>query len=136
MLRGLAAALRQGTGTAENTQLSTDEFGLELRDTRGSRVVWRIRWDELEEIVAFKRDMFTTDHLCLGFRAHGQTEFHVCDEEVAGWPEVNVVLEARYGIRREQWASRVVKPAFVENWTVLWRDPAAEPVAAPDASRR
>jgi hypothetical protein len=125
MIRELASTLlRRGRRPADE-RLRVDGAGVELRDERGPSTIWRIGWDEIEEIGAFKRDMLTVDDLCLGFR--GSSGWLVCEEEIAGWSEVNNALAARFGVRYEDWSRCVAKPAFAENWMVLWRRPAAPP---------
>jgi hypothetical protein len=83
--------------------------------------LWQVRWTELDEIVAFKVDAMTVDHVCLGFRERGTTVFHVTDEDTPGWAELREALEARFALDVENWFSRVASSAFAENRTVLWR---------------
>jgi hypothetical protein len=123
-----ALSMLRGVGrTAHDERLTVTAGGIELHDRRRSRLLWSAGWNELEEIVAFKRDMLTVDDICLGFRVRGETHLRVCDEEIAGWDDVNEALATRFGIRYDEWFARIVQPPFAENSTVLWsRDPTAE----------
>ncbi len=126
MLQRLASAFRRLNRTVEGELLVVTDAGLELRDRRHAHPIWTMGWKALEEVVAFKRDMVTVDDLCLGFRSRGESQFYVCDEETPGWDQVNDALTARYGIQYQAWVAEIMKPPFVENWTVLWRRDAAE----------
>lgn len=99
--------------------ISADSIVLE--SAKSQRVLWQVRWSELDEVVAFKVDAMTMDHLCLGFRARGATLFHVTDEETSGWTDLCQAIEVRLGVEPKNWLSEVAFPAFVENRTVLWR---------------
>jgi hypothetical protein len=78
-------------------------------------------------------DAITGDHLCLAFRQHGETGFHVTDEETPGWNSLLEELGNRFGVHHDAWFSKVAFPPFAENWTALWR--AAQLGAAPDVAR-
>jgi hypothetical protein len=123
-----ALSLLRGVGrTAHDERLTVTACGIELHDRRRSRLLWSVGWNELDEIVAFKRDMLAVDDVCLGFRVRGESRFRVCDEEIAGWDDVNEALATRSGIRYDEWFARIVQPPFAANSTVLWRrDPTAE----------
>jgi hypothetical protein len=85
------------------------------------RLLWKVEWGALEEIVAYKVDAVTVDHICLGFRASGDGEFLVVEEDWEGWDTLNHVLHERLGIHQAKWFPIVGRPAFKENRTVLWR---------------
>jgi len=107
-----------------NHALRVSKEGLRLEDLVLGDILWSIRWDEIDEIVAFKRDMLTVDDLCLGFLPHAATEHYVCDEEMPGWTELLEALETRFDIRFVDWFPIVAHPSFAPNWTVLWRSAA------------
>lgn len=104
-----------------NQVIRVSGIGLAVEDALLEETVWSVRWDAIEEIVAFKRDMLTVDDLCLGFLPLGGRSYHVCDEDMPGWGEVNGALAARFGIRFEEWFAAVAHPPFAQNLTVLWR---------------
>jgi hypothetical protein len=101
--------------------LLLSDAGVELHDMRWRKRRWFFAWSDVAEIVAFKRDSFTVDDVCVGFRPDGSDRMFVCDEDMPGWTDLNAELERRFGIVFEDWW-RVVEPtAFAENWTVLWK---------------
>jgi hypothetical protein len=96
---------------------------VELLDAVLNRPLWRFEWRNLEEIIAYKVDAITMDHLCLGFRESGRDTFVVTDEKTPGWNALNEELDTQFGVAFEQWAPSVAHPPFKENRTTLWRKP-------------
>jgi hypothetical protein len=92
-----------------------------LFSAKSGRDLWSFRWDELDEVVAYKVDAVVVDHICLGFRTQGDGTFHVTDEETPGWLELNDELSKRFGITESGWFGDVAFPAFARNWTILWQ---------------
>jgi hypothetical protein len=101
-------------------RLEIDDAHVRLWSARSGHTLWSIEWERLDEIVAYKVDAMTVDHLCLAFRERDSATFHVTDEETPGWQELNAALATRFGIQSAQWFERVAFPAFAQNWTVLW----------------
>jgi len=95
--------------------ISTDEGGLSLAisDGRG----WYVAWSAIERIETFKRDLITTDDVCLSFLT--ATGAHVVDEEMDGWDALCRAMSARFAIAAD-WFDVVVQPAFATNHRVLW----------------
>jgi len=102
-------------------RLDVSPDGVRLTSSKSGREIWTVRWDELDEIVAYKVDAMIFDHICLAFRKRAEDSFHVTDEETAGWEDLNRALAERFGIEESRWHGDVAAPAFAENWTVLWR---------------
>lgn len=100
-----------------------NDAGFELRS--GGRAEFAVRWDDVVEIAAFKRDLFTCDEICLGFRTRGGDEFWSVGEDDAGFEGVVTELERRFSGIRTDWRAAVMKPAFRENWTRIWCRPKA-----------
>lgn len=90
-------------------------------------VVTRVRWDAVVEVAAFKRDLFSVDEICFGFRSEGAENFWHVGEEDVGFAEFEKQLVSRFQGIRTDWFQEVAVPAFKENWTTLWRKPAASP---------
>lgn len=86
--------------------------------------VWKIRWEEVKEVVAYKDDVFAYDIICVGFRVGDEPYYQCCDEEHKGWDELHRELAERFGVRLEDWWQGVAFPAFARNWTILWGKPA------------
>jgi hypothetical protein len=134
MLERLRTAFRNFNDFApEHRRLALAPEDLTLFSAKSSSEQWRVRWSQLEEIVAYKVDAITVDHLCLAFRQHGETAFHVIDEETPGWNSLLEELGNRFGVHHDAWFTKVAFPPFAENWIVLWR--AAQLGAAPDVAR-
>jgi len=83
-----------------------------------------ISWQDLAEVVTFKRDLGATDQICLGFRREGDDAYIVLEEENPSWSEVVAGLEARIPLP-DGWFEEVMEPPFECNWTTLWGEPAA-----------
>jgi hypothetical protein len=103
-----------------------DDASVTLLD--GQRRVWGCRWTDVNEIAAWKRDLFIGDLVCIGLRVDNEPTYVECDEETPGWHALITALEARFHFPRDWW-SRVAFPAYATNWTVLWGTPWASPCA-------
>ena len=80
----------------------------------------RVKWAEVGEVFAFKRDLFTMDEVCLGFR-RGDTELYVwVSEDDRGFKHFLSHVEQRFNID-PKWFGKVAYPAFQQNLTTLWR---------------
>lgn len=91
------------------------------RQVRGEPVTDRLRWDEVDGAVAFKRDLVATDLVCVAFEAGGRVL--EVDEEMEGWPEVLARAAERLpGFPpRADLEGAVRLPPFEECRTVLFR---------------
>ncbi len=99
--------------------VSLTEKGFEL--IAKGEVVSALNWDDVDEIVAFKRDLLTTDLLCLDLHSAKDGLWHLVHEEGEGFEEFLSVLEVKFDVPRPGWWDKVVKPAFKENRTVLYK---------------
>lgn len=94
--------------------ITTDESGFSL-DTEPPIST---QWCNVEKIVAFKRDLFAVDLICVAF--HLDDHFIVeIDEEMIGYSEFLNVLETRFELAPDWW-SNVAFPAFEANMTTIW----------------
>ena len=115
----------QRTYGVHHGNLSIRDDGLELKQYRlhGSSVTldscWRICWSEVAKIVAFKRDCYAVDLICIAFELDGSRVAET-DEEMEGWQGLLEVLGEQFGIREEAWFKKVAVPAFAPNVTTLW----------------
>ena len=91
--------------------------GFEVR--RGERELFRVRWDEVREIVTFKRDLITTDCVCLGFRTSDQEVYFEVNEEIAGFVLLTDEMIRRFPSIDPDWFGSVTQPPFATNWTRL-----------------
>ena len=79
-----------------------------------------VSWTAITKIAAFKRDLVTFDDVWFAFSA-GPDEVLVCEEQ-PGFVELLAAVKARFP-SVEGWEQRVIKPAFAENYTVLYVGP-------------
>jgi hypothetical protein len=83
-----------------------------------------LRWDEIEKIRAFKKDLITTDLICLVFERHDNKEGFEINEEMAGYFDLLKALEAHLPEFNLSWMLDTASPAFATNSQVIWKRPA------------
>jgi len=98
-------------------KISLTPFGFAIE--KAGNFVAKISWFELNEIIAFKKDLFAYDLICLGFRTNGDSFWEV-DEECIGYTELLKELEKQFPGFRTDWFAQVANPAFALNRTTLW----------------
>ena len=84
-----------------------------------------IRWEEIVEIVAFKRDLLTVDLVCFNFRAirKGENIWILIHEEMKGFDVLTNELQRRLSEFDSDWRDKVIKPAFASSCTTLYLKP-------------
>lgn len=102
--------------------LSIDAAGLTVTKTRPtSAPMYSIAWSEVVRVVAFKRDLFTVDCICLAFAtADGMTT--EVNEEMEKWEALTEALP-KHLPGSKLWSecfSQVAFPAFATNETVIF----------------
>jgi hypothetical protein len=97
----------------------TDEDGLTIKHEKGDDSA--LRWTEVEAVHAFKKDLFTTDLICLAFERSGEEEYYQIHEEMAGYHDLLEALPTRLPGFNLEWFSAVAFPAFKTNQQVIWR---------------
>ena len=95
-----------------------------LRVRLGDAEVIFLPWDEVSELVTFKRDYGASDQVCLGFRRGEADAYTVLEEDNPDWPGVLAEVEARFPLPAH-WLEAVTDPPFECNWTTLWGEPPA-----------
>ena len=83
-------------------------------------------WDEIEEIVVFKRDLYVHDQICLGISIKGRDTYLPLEEDNSHWAVVVQALEEHFSFP-ENWFGQVMQPPFETKWTVLWPNPSFNP---------
>ena len=76
------------------------------------------RWSDVMEIIAFKRDLLTTDMICLEFQL-GDGTFIETDEEMVGYRRFVAIVESTFDLAPNWW-SDVAFPAFRTNTSTIW----------------
>jgi hypothetical protein len=122
MFDKVRAALRRFNDAApQHRRIRVSEQNLALVSAKSDRILWQVRWGDLKEIVAYKVDAITVDHICLGFRSSDHDWLDIATEETPGWEVLCDELDRRFGVAYETWFAQVAFPAFARNLTVLWR---------------
>lgn len=101
--------------SADDRRIRLSTAGFEVETRSGSRLC--VMWENVVEIVAYKRDLFTFDEICLGFRTRGSEGFWPAGEDNRRFDDLLKKPEHRYPRIRSDWWEAVVKPASEENWT-------------------
>jgi hypothetical protein len=97
-----------------------DESGLTLtaRHADGSETKTELRWSEVNGVVAYKRDCFALDLICMGFTTgDGAVELN---EGMDGWEAlIDAVPSLLPGsTSKQEWWGKVAQPPFAPNPTV------------------
>src|SRR5690349_20677153 len=92
--------------------------GFEIVEAGGERHT--VRWARVTRVATYKRDHFTTDEIIVAFELVDLpgTTFQA-SEEWAGFPDLRAAMEQRLDIS-PAWFGDVMKPAFAENFRVLY----------------
>ena len=86
----------------------------------GSHEPRDVPWRDIVEIVAFKRDVFAYDVICLGFRLNGTEELIEVAEDFPGYDSFIKIVEARFTLP-ENWWQTVAFPAFETKRSTIWQ---------------
>jgi hypothetical protein len=91
------------------------------RSLDGDSKVEEIRWAEVVEVAAYKRDCFSVDLMCVALIGH-ENALEV-SEGMKGWNELlDNLNEYLPGCRnKDTWYQEVMLPPFKENRTIIFR---------------
>ena len=81
--------------------------GFEINDGTSTSI---IKWDEIEKIDAFKRDLLTEDQICL--EIHVNKKLFYCSEDFEGWTEFGSELKIQLVELEKNWFSKISQPPF------------------------
>jgi len=102
-------------------EIRSSENGLSLFVTSHEERSDLLRWSDVESVLAYKRDVFAHDLICLRFStAEGTLEV---DEEMQGWPHlVEILPEFLPGTPSfADWWERVAQPPFAPSIITLYK---------------
>ena len=99
-------------------EVEFDDCGFRL--IQQQKVLREVRWADIQEIVAFKRDLFSYDAICLGFRIDERDHFVEVAEDYPGYKPFLSTVEQRFPLK-DDWWREVAFPAFATNWTTIWK---------------
>jgi len=80
-----------------------------------------VRWNSVETVLAFKRDLLTVDLICLAFgAAEGAIEVH---EEMPGWEQLVEQLPSKLpgASPFSEWWQQVAQPPFATCITTIYK---------------
>lgn len=80
-----------------------------------------VGWESIDKIVSFKRDLWTTDQICLGFIENNNESVVEAHEEMKGFLNLRREIESKYPVvakRFNEWLLNT--PAFDSNPFTLW----------------
>ena len=95
--------------------LTADDHGFHVD---GREESYEVRWSDIRAITTFKRDLLTTDLICLRFRISND-EWIELHEEMTGFHEMAGLMQDHF-IIPEGWQDDVMLPPFAVNHRVLW----------------
>ena len=104
-----------------SAEIHCDEAGCTVAVIGAGRSATSLKWNEVKTIVAYKRDVYTTDLVCLGFTTpDGTVEIN---EEMQGWSQLVEDLPAFVPGTPPlaDWWERVAKPPFAPCVTTLFQ---------------
>jgi hypothetical protein len=99
------------------------------RRRQRQKLIFQIRWDQIDRIIAYKQDMYIYDLVCLGFFIAGDSKRHLLvDEEMVGWHELTCKMDEVFDTGHEWYIRKTQEPAFERCEVTLWdRRHAAQP---------
>ncbi len=86
----------------------------------------QLPWGSVLEIFAFKRDQFSVDLICIGFRIDNDGLYYQVDEDMGGYKELKGFLNDHFKGINKEWFSDVAFPAFETNLLSLWGEKKTE----------
>lgn len=93
-------------------EIRCDEIGFAITQTRAASPVASLKWNTVKTILAYKRDVYVCDLICLGFTtSDGTIEVN---EEMQGWSQlVEKLPNVLPGTPPfSDWWERVAQPPF------------------------
>ena len=104
-----------------DTTIHFDEFGFGVKDDKPPEQPTRMSWSEVIKVTAYKRDMFSTDLICVFLSRADQTGIEI-HEEINNWIDFITSLPKRLPDCKpiESWLKQITVPAFATNITELF----------------
>lgn len=110
-----------------------DETGFGVKNDKPSEQPTRMSWREVVKVTAYKRDLFSTDLICVFLSRADQTGIET-HEEMNNWIDFVTSLPKRLPDCKpvESWLQNITVPAFATNMTELFsrRDDLRKPEGA------
>jgi len=97
--------------------------GMELIGLWERRPRWHLAWRDVKEIIAFKRDLYVVDSICIAFRTTDELHYFQVAEEDENWNDLCDTLQTEFGINWPDCYTHIVQPPFAPNRTIIWGKP-------------
>lgn len=85
----------------------------------GDRQCAHVAWCEVQEVVAFKRDLGTYDDIRLAFRVDGG--WVEVSEDAEGWSALSAAIGRQFPTAPPDWHEAVMLPPFETCYRVLYK---------------
>jgi hypothetical protein len=123
--RKLFADARSGRPLPKTTYEKAGEGVISITDDgftvrRREKLLAAVAWDDVDEIRAYKVDLFAVDLICWGFHRTGDDFLVEVNEHMVGFEALQEAARVRYGIALADWWEQVAFPAFATNMTAIW----------------
>lgn len=132
----LAADIKSGKISlekSENGVISITEAGFIVSGLPFKQASSEIKWTEIDQILAYKRDLFTTDLICWVFHSSERDINVEVHEEMLGFKALQEIVGSRFDIKLGDWFRKVAFPPFAPSVTKLWpKGEDNQHTAAPD----
>jgi hypothetical protein len=79
----------------------------------------KIKWTDIERLLAYKQDLLTTDEICLDIVYNNWQK--TITEETPGWYQFVEKIKLVFPNIPKNWDSEIVHPAFAANLTILYQ---------------
>ena len=93
-----------------------EEDGFIFQSSSGEQ---KVKWADIERLVAYKKDLVTIDEICLDI-IYNNREITVTEETV-GWYQFLQKIRLEFPSIPENWDSDIAHPAFATNLRVLYQ---------------
>lgn len=103
----------------ENGMVYDDIAYLKITGPKGDTKT--LKWSDVEEVHAFKADLFHIDLICLSFKKSDGKEYYEINEDMVGYRDVLEILPKRLPNYDPGWFSSVAYPVFTPNHRVIWK---------------
>jgi hypothetical protein len=118
----LKSRRHQSPRTLENPEHGTVVHDVDcLRITTAKGATLELCWSEVEEVHAYKEDLFNIDRIWLAFKKLGKEEYYKIHEDMMGYHNLLNVLPGYLPEFTSDWFRSVAVPAFARNHRVIWK---------------
>jgi uncharacterized protein YneF (UPF0154 family) len=81
----------------------------------------QIPWRDIDEVYAYKMDLFTVDQICIVFLSHTKELGMKINEEMVGYRDALDRFPIQFPSYSYDWFTDVAFPAFAENRRTIWK---------------